>query len=434
MNATLAANRPLNGLLIGTASAATQIEGGCRNHQWWQWAQTPGNIADGSSPERANDHWNRWREDNELMAELGFPIARVGLEWARIEPRPGEFDGAAVERYREELADLIAKGIRPLVTLHHFSNPLWLQARGEWTQPGVVDAFLRYVRFTVSALKDLVSEWVTINEPNVYATQAHLFREAPPSDVSPRKLVRVLQHMATAHVRAYEIIHALQPDAVVTIAHHLRDFAPMNPRNPLHRAFTRFNTWAFNDALTEAFGLGKFPRILGKSPLPEGRFVDVIGLNYYSRTAVTGPSDGVFPGRPVSDLGWEIWPEGLVTCARTLHEQLGVPVWITENGCADNGRPGQLERFRPRFLVEHLAAILDSEVPIERYYHWCFVDNWEWAEGEVQRFGIVHNDYETQIRTVKPSGRMLAEIVAAGSLTADIAAQYASGQTYPTSG
>ena len=90
--------RPLNGLLIGTASAATQIEGGDRNNQWWEWAQTPGNVADGSSPERANDHWNRWREDNELMAELGFPIARVGLEWSRIEPSPGKFDHAALDR------------------------------------------------------------------------------------------------------------------------------------------------------------------------------------------------------------------------------------------------------------------------------------------------------------------------------------------------
>lgn len=146
---------------------------------------------------------------------------------------------------------------------------------------------------------------------------------------------------------------------------------------------------------------------------------------------MTGPSDGVFPGVPVNDLGWEIWPQGLVTCARSLHERLGVPVWITENGCADNGSATELERFRPRFLAEHLDAILDSGLPIERYYHWCFVDNWEWAEGEVQRFGIVHNDYETQTRTVKPSGRMLAEVVAEGALTPSIIEQYSAGQEYP---
>ena len=240
-----------------------------------------------------------------------------------------------------------------------------------------------------------------------------------------------LRNRLCPHVRAYTLIHAVQPDATVTIAHHLRDFAPMNPRNPLHRAFTRLNQWAFNDVVTDAFGLGRFTSLLGRSPLPEGRYADVIGLNYYSRTAVTGPSDGVFPGVPVNDLGWEIWPQGLVTCARSLHERLGVPVWITENGCADNGSATELERFRPRFLAEHLGAILDSGLPIERYYHWCFVDNWEWAEGEVQRFGIVHNDYETQTRTVKPSGRMLAEVVAEGALTPSIIEQYSAGQEYP---
>lgn len=421
----------LDGLLIGTASAATQIEGGDRNNQWWQFAQTPGNVADGSSPERANDHWRRWREDNELMAELGFPIARVGLEWARIEPRPGEFDRAALERYREELGDLISRGIRPLVTLHHFSNPLWVQQGGQWINPRTVEAFLRYARVAVGALKDLVNEWVTINEPNVYATQAHLLRAAPPGNVSPRSLVRVLRNMAVAHLRAYTMIHAMQPEATVTFAHHMRDFAPMEPRNPLHRAFTRFNSWAFNDAVTDAFGLARFPRLLGPSPVAPGRYVDVIGLNYYSRTAVTGLSDGVFPGVPVTDLGWEVWPNGLVTCARSLHERLEVPIWVTENGCADNGTATQVERFRPRYLAEHLAAILSSNLPVERYYHWCFIDNWEWAEGEVPRFGIVHNDYATQTRTIKPSGRMLAEIVAAGALTPSILSRYVAGQEYP---
>lgn len=421
---------PLDGLLLGTASAATQIEGGATNHSWYEWARTPGRIADGTTPFRANDHWRRWREDNALMGELGYPIARVGLEWSRIEPRPGEFDHAVIDRYREELGDLVDRGIRPLVTLHHFSNPLWLEHKGQWTNFGAIGVFERYARLVVEALGDLVSEWVTINEPNVYATQAHLFGYGPPGNVSVRDLRFVLRHMAIGHLRAYEAIHEMQPDATVTIAHHLRDFAPMNPRNPVHRAFTRFNHWAFQDALTDAFGLGKFHWVLGKSPVPEGRYVDVIGLNYYSRTAVTGPDDGTFPGVEVNDLGWEIHPEGLITTARTLHETLGVPVWVTENGTADNGDDDHLESFRPRFIAEHLAAILRSDVPIERYYHWCFVDNWEWSDGEGPRFGLVHNDYETQTRTIKPSARMLSEIVAADALTPEIVQRYAAGQQY----
>lgn len=428
-------DRPLNGLLIGTASAATQIEGGDTNNNWYEWAEGPnstGNVADGSSPLRANDHWNRWREDNALMAELGFPIARIGLEWSRLEPEQGRFSTAALERYREEIGDLVARGIKPLVTLHHFSNPLWLQHDGEWTNPHVVDAFLRYVKFAVEGLKDLVTEWVTINEPNVYATQAHLFRESPPGDVSIKGLRNTLRHMAIAHVKAYELIHSITPDAVVTIAHHLREFTPKNPANPVHRAFTVFDNYAFQDALTDAFGRGVFSPLLGKSPVPEGKYVDVIGLNYYSRTAVTGPTDGVFDDAPVTDLNWEVYPQGMVNCARKLNEQLGVPVWITENGCADNGDANHLECFRPRFIAEQLGAILDSDVPIERYYHWCFIDNWEWSEGEIPRFGLVYNDYESQTRIVKPSARMMSEIIQEQALTGDIVRRYANGQEYRT--
>ena len=417
---------PLNGLLIGTASAATQIEGGDTNNNWYEWAQGP-NIADGSTPFRANDHWNRWREDNELMSELGFPIARIGLEWSRIEPEPGHFDHAVIDRYREELADLKERGIKPLVTLHHFSNPLWLERNGQWTNPLSIKAFLRYVRYVVRALSDLVDEWVTINEPNVYATQAHLFREGPPGNVSMRDTLKVMRHMAIAHLYAYELIHSITPDATVTIAHHLRSFAPLNPNNPWHKFLTSADSYLFQDQLTEAFGKGKFGPVMGRSPVPEGRYVDVIGLNYYSRTAVDGLKDGTFPDVPLNDLGWEIYPQGLVECSKDLNERLGVPVWITENGDANH-----LESFRPKFLADHLSAILDSSVPIERYYHWCFVDNWEWSDGEIPRFGIVYNDYETQRRIVKPSGRMLSEIVKSGELSSDIIARYTAGQTYRT--
>lgn len=424
-------DRSLNGLLIGTASAATQIEGGDTNNNWYEWAQGP-NIADGSSPVRANDHWNRWREDNELMGDLGFPIARIGLEWSRIEPESGHFDHAAIHRYREELSDLRDRGIKPLVTLHHFSNPLWLERRGQWTNPLTIKAFLRYTRFVVRELSDLVTEWVTINEPNVYATQAHLFKEGPPGNVSLRDTLKVMRNMAIAHLYAYNLIHSIIPDATVTIAHHLRSFAPLDRKNPWHRFLTGVDAYMFQDQLTDAFGKGEFGPLLGRSPVSQGRYVDVIGLNYYSRTAVSGLSDGVFPGVPMNDLGWEIYPQGLVECAADLHERLGVPVWITENGCADNGDDENLESFRPLFLADHLSAILDTDVPIERYYHWCFVDNWEWSEGEIPRFGIIYNDYETQRRIVKPSARMLSEIVKNDALTRDIIARYTAGQEYRT--
>lgn len=428
----------LRGLLIGTASAAGQIEGGDENNDWLDWSRVPGNIADGSTPLRATDHWNRWREDNDLMASLKLPIARIGVEWARIEPRPGEFDHAVLDRYREEIADLRDKGIRPLVTLHHFVNPRWFALRGGFTADGSADAFLRFATTTVRALDDLVDEWVTVNEPNVYATQAHLFRSGPPGNRSWRDTMAVLRNTAVSHIRGYELIHEIQGDrAQVGIAHHARAFAPRNPRNPVHRGLARLNRHLFQDIVADAHLAGKFHPLLGGAKmgrsLPSGRHHDFLGLNYYSRTAVDKLDDGTFAGVPVNDLGWEIYPDGLVECARDLHERFGGPVWITENGTCDLGDPatGELESFRPRFILEHLRVIAESDVPIERWYHWCFVDNWEWADGEEPRFGIVHLDYETQERTLKPSGRLLAELVAAGRITPDMHERYAAGRRYP---
>lgn len=448
---------------IGAASAALQIEGGDTDTNWHDWARTPGNILDGSTPARATDHWNRWREDNEIMGSLGMQITRIGLEWARIEPRPGEFDYEALDRYREEIEDLISRGIHPLVTLHHFTHPMWFQEMGEFTNPDSVEIFLRFARVAVTHLGDLVTDWVTINEPNVHAVQSYLFREGPPAEVSWTKLRRVLRNFAEAHCRAYLLIHEIVDDtaanpaatgrrANVTFAHHVRVFAPQNPANPIHRMFTRMNEFLFHEVIEEAMFSGKFHPILGRRPgdLPVRRYADAIGINYYSRTAVTGPSDGTFDGVPTTDMGWEIYPDGLIQAAERLHRKYPAPIWVTENGCADSGRPDlaashpsasahgspadvdvdlPLEHFRTSYLLEHLSAIAASPLPFERYYHWCFLDNWEWSFGEVPRFGIVHVDYETQKRTVKPSGRMLRDIIAAGALTPEIRARYATGHT-----
>ncbi|MEO7069802.1 MAG: glycoside hydrolase family 1 protein [Nostocoides sp.] len=421
------------GLRIGVSTSALQIEGGDRNNNWYAWAQQPGRIGDGSSPVRATDHWNRWREDTALMADLGLQIYRMGVEWSRIEPREGEFDQAVLDRYRKELQALRDNGIEPLVTLHHFTNPLWFQEMGEWTAPRSVDLFLRFTRAVVEALGDVVSEWVTINEPNVYAAQFHLLKQGPPGTSSYRNVRKVLRHMAISHCAAYDLIHAIQPDAQVGVAHHLRVFAPLNPRHPVHRVLTRVNEHLFQTVLTDALLGGRFRSFLGPQPkgVRPGRHYDYLGINYYSRTAVSKIDDGTFPGVPVNDLGWEIHPAGIVEVARDLHARYPGRIWVTENGTCDNGVTGRVERFRSRYVHDHLAAIAGSGLPFERYYHWCFVDNWEWAEGDRARFGIVHLDSETLDRTVKPSGRFLAQVIADRGVTEAAYAAYVASETYP---
>ncbi|WP_426707755.1 glycoside hydrolase family 1 protein [Corynebacterium auriscanis] len=421
------------GFSIGTASAALQIEGSLPANNWSRWADQ-GHVLDGTSPDVTTDHWNRWREDNRLMEELSLQIARISVEWARIEPRRGEFDFVALDRYAAEIADLKERGIAPLVTLHHFGHPLWFEDLGAFTREENVSLFLRYVRTVIQHLGDVVDDWMTINEPNVFATQAYLFRESPPGKTSWPALLRTLRNMAVAHIRAYQLIHEAldspQRQIKVAFAHHVRVFAPLNPKNPLHRVFTTFNEWAFNRVVEKAFLTGAFSPLLGKAhtAITPGHYADAIGINYYSRTAVRGPSDGTFPNADVNDLGWEVYPQGLVDVSRRLSSTYQLPIWITENGTADNGsgEPSS-ERFRCRFLLDHLTALSDAHaqgVPIERYYHWCFIDNWEWTEGMAQRFGIVGMEPGTLNRVVKPSGYMLRDIIKSGGITRHIREQY----------
>ena len=402
----------LGTLELGVATAATQIEGGHADTNWHRWAAGVGHIKDGSTPARAADHWNRVGDDVALLAELGIRHYRMGLEWARIEPAEGVFDEGAIAHYRDELTALKAAGITPLVTLHHFNNPGWLEERGGWVRHSTIDAFLAYVRRVVAALADLTTDWITINEPNVYATQGYVFGDWPPGHRNIAEAMVVMSHLAQAHIRAYAVMHAIQPEAVVGVAHHLRPFDPAHPRNPLERASARAYSYLFQDALMEAMSYGRFrPPLRGAPGVVSGRYYDVTGINYYTRNWVTGVMQGTRPGAPLNDLGWELYPEGLTRVITSVRRRYPGPIWITENGTAD-----ATDAFRSRFLYDHLAAVQRAG-GVDRFYHWCFTDNWEWIEGEVPRFGLVHLDYETQVRTVKDSGRFYADLIAHGGVT-----------------
>lgn len=418
----------LRGLALGVATAATQIEGGDADTNWHRWAAQPGRIADGSTPRRAADHWNRVGEDIALLSELGIRHYRMGLEWARIEPRPGDFDAAAVAHYRDELTALRAAGITPLVTLHHFNNPWWFESAGGWEQRQALTVFDRYVDHVLTHLGDLVDDWITLNEPNVYATKGWVDGDWPPGVTgSIVRAQRVMQTMAAAHIRSYLAIHAAFPHARVGVANHLRVFVPKRRWHPLDRLSARGAQYLFQTALTRAFSVGRFlAPFVQPRDIDPGRYYDFQGINYYTRSSVTRLRDGVASDVEVNDLGWEVHPAGIVEVARRVHQDYPGPIWITENGTADAA-----DAFRPLYLYEHLKAIAGSGLPIERYYHWCFTDNFEWAEGEGPRFGLVGVDYPTQRRTVRESGRFYADIIANRGVTREAHARWVLGRRYP---
>ena len=416
--------------LLGVSSAAAQIEGGEVGSNWNDWYHR-GYIKDGSNPAVADDHWNRWKEDCDLMAAMGMRVCRLGLEWARLVPERGKPSQEAIRHYREELSYLRDRDIRPLVTIHHFSNPMWFEEKGAFAKRENLEDFLDFVRLCGESFGDLVGDWITINEPNVYATNGYCFGLWPPGRKSYLQTFHVMENMAYCHIRAYGMLHEIRAgmgytDTFVGFANHVRAFDPKNPKNPLHRLLARSAEWLFQGALTLAMGTGRFRLPLrNRWHVKPGEYCDFNGVNYYTRSTVSGLADGVREGSPRNDLNWEIYPEGLVRCAEKLQKVLPRPLWVTENGTCDND-----DHFRAKYIYDHLAAICASGLPFERYYHWCFCDNFEWLEGYSARFGLVHIDYETQKRTVKRSGEFYAGMIAAGGVTEEAFAEYVAKEAY----
>lgn len=417
-------------MLMGVATASMQIEGGEVNANWNDWYHR-GFIKDGTNPATDNDHWEKWQEDTELMAQMGLQIYRFSVEWARLIPQEGKVDEAAVERYRQELLLLREKGIRPLLTIHHFSNPMWFENKGSFEKRENLSDYLELVELVVRRFGDLCSDYITINEPNVYATGSFFFGMWPPGKKSLGATITVMENLAYCHIRAYEMIHTFRKemgftDTMVGCANHLRVFTPKNKKNLWHRVSAKLTSYLFQDALTTAMTLGKFPfPMRNRWKLPKGAYTDFIGLNYYTRSTVSGIADGVREGSPRNDLDWEIYPQGIVECAGKLYDVLPRPIWVTENGTCDND-----DRFRCKYLYEHLQAISQSELPFARYYHWCFCDNFEWIEGNTAKFGLVRVDPETRVRFVKTSGDFYSDVIRNGGVSEEMYEKYVAKQEY----
>lgn len=412
----------LGNTLLGCATSATQIEGSPTQNSWYDWAERPGRMKDSSSPKNANQHWQRWKEDNRLIQVMGLQVYRMSLEWSRIEPEAGQFCRQAINHYRDEILDLQKIGVKVLVTLHHFSNPTWFEKRGGFLQKDSPAIFLRYVTYVVESIGDLVSDYVTLNEPNVYVTLSYFLAQWPPAKHNPGQAVRVMRNLVYCHLTAYRRIHRIREEhnfpgrTMVGFAEHLRVFTPAEPKD---RPLANGMEYLFQ-GLTTAMYTGRLTLPLGaEAPLGDGRFYDYIGINYYTRIWVHGVNTTGKPGQPVNDLGWEIYPEGLGILMRHRYKRFTAPIWITENGVADRD-----DKYRCRFLYDHLKQIAESGLPVERYYHWSLMDNFEWAEGETAAFGLIGCDFKTQKRVIRRSARFYKEIIQNDGVTQPMIDQY----------
>ena len=400
------------GFLWGTASAAYQIEGDNRNCDWWQWEQTPGHIANGDSSAVACDSYNRYREDFALLREMGQNAHRLSVEWSRIEPAEGEFDSRQIRHYRDVLGELREQGILPMVTLHHFTSPLWFSRRGGWTTSDSARAFVPFVRRVADELGDLVGMWCTINEPSIYGANGWIMGEFPPGhhgDLAGQ--YRVTANLRRAHDLAYAALKKRWPDTPVGLSHHKFVFMPASAtrRDRMAAAAARLVTdrWPA--------GPGRLAKIVEAQ-------ADYIGIAHYWGQMCAfdprRPQDQFVrrfnpPGVPVTEMGWASNPLWMRPVLNEL-KAYAKPVYITENGIAA-GDDELRVRYLPELLEQVHLAIGDG-VDVRGYFHWTNMDNFEWARGYGPKFGLIAVDRKTLERTVKPSGRLYARIAATNAL------------------
>jgi beta-glucosidase len=427
------------GFLWGTATAAHQVEGHNENNDWWAFERLPGAIWHDDRSGLACDWWRNAEADFDRMVELNHNTHRLSIEWSRVEPRAGAWDERAVARYREMLTGLRQRGIEPMVTLHHFSTPLWLARQGGWSNPALVDHFRRWASQAVEFFGDLVNLWCTINEPAVYAALGYLFGTHAPGAQGLRNYFLVLGNMLKGHAAAYRAIHSCDGRARVGLVKNVQLFDPARPGSPPDRFWAWFLDYAFNHVALRAVQDGRLRPPTGLGLSPHGPLIDssdFIGLNYYTRSLVAfEPGQGELlgvrrfpkPGAEVSDSGrhgtyGEIYPQGMYRALMRV-ARLGKPIYVTETGLPDTD-----DDQRPRFLVTHLAqvarAIADG-ADVRGLYHWSLTDNFEWAEGWALRFGLIALDEKTQERTVRPSGRLFAAIAAENGLTREMIREHA---------
>jgi beta-glucosidase len=422
------------GFLWGCATASHQVEGNNTNNTWWAWEQEPGHIVNGQKSGLACDWWGgRWREDFDRAAETGQNAHRLSVEWSRIQPTPDRWDENALDRYRDILRGLVELGMTPMVTLHHFSDPLWLAEKGGWESGAALEYFEPFVSKVVDALREYTNLWVTINEPNVFAVSAYLLGDFPPGKTELGATVQVMTNLARAHAVAYHAIHKIQPTARVGLAIHYRGFNPSRGWSPFDKWAAGLQSGLFNDFFPRAAqdGVLRFPAWTRRIPEAKGT-QDFLGINYYTREQVAFNllnASQMFGKRfflPDAEMSENHFianvPEGMFDALK-WGRQFEVPIIITENGIEDSQ-----DSLRPRYLIQHLHQVwraVNFNFPIKGYFHWTLVDNFEWERGWTQRFGLYELDKETQVRRKRPSADLYAAICRENGISSEVVARYA---------
>lgn len=379
----------------GAATSSYQVEGNNVNADWWLWEKKAGK----ENSAQACRHYEFYEQDFDLVKSLNHNAHRLSIEWSRVEPSDGEFSQEALQHYIKVIMALRLRGIEPMVTLHHFTNPIWFVQTGGWTKPSSVKRFLRYCDFVVRGLAPHVHWWFTINEPTVYFSHAYLWGLWPPQAKSFFKAKAVHDHLNEAHIEAFRLIHKIYKELnlgmpSVSIAHHMQAIVGSD-QGLKNRLFVAIIKQLYNFEVLDH--------------LAKAKTLDFIGVNYYSRHLVGADNHPL----KKNSLGWDIYPEGLYHVLLDL-KKYHLPVIIAENGICT-----QDDNERWEFIQNHLKSVrqaMDQGIYVIGYLYWSLMDNFEWAHGFGPRFGLIGIDYSTYQRTVRDSAKKFAQVCQTGLL------------------
>jgi beta-glucosidase len=451
------------GFFWGTATAAYQIEGawnedGKGESIWDRFAHTPGKIKNGDTGDVGCDSYHRWGEDIALMRAMNLNSYRFSISWTRIQAAgSGAANSKGLDYYRRLVDALLEARIRPLVTLYHWDLPQALEDAGGWPNRDTAAHFADYVDIVARALGDRVSDWILFNEPSAFTDLGHLEGQHAPGRKSLLDFLPATHTVNLAQAAGFRALKAACPTARVGTAFSMSPCEPATSSEAdklaAERAHAMTNLWflepalkgRYPDALTflpeKAMGiqLGDMEKI--RTPL------DFLGINLYYRTIASAPGalerathaqDWLFPvkmegGRqgPKTDIGWEVWPQALYDMVMLISHDYNRPVIeITESGCAYNDGPdahGEIQDARRiQYHRQYLAALahtIADGADVRGYHAWSLMDNFEWAEGFSQRFGLAYVDFKTQKRTMKDSGRWYSKVAARNVVPAGSVAQ-----------
>ncbi len=413
----------------GVATSAFQIEGAVAEDGkglsiWDSFCRLRGAIADGSNGDTACEHYQRWSADLDMIAALGVDAYRFSVSWPRVRPGgSGAWNEKGLAFYERLVDGMLSRGIKPFLTLNHWDLPDELQAAGGWADRDTVHRFVEYAEGINARLGDRLTSIATHNEPWVMATLGHESGIFAPGIKSRRIAAQASHHLLLSHGMALQALRAQGCRAALGLVLNL---SPMHAATdaPADRAKARLEDgrlvrWYMDPLFNARYPMDVIEDLAGDAPRVEtgdmqtiATTMDFLGVNYYTRSVVSAdkPWDALKQGREVTDMGWEVYPEGLTELLIRLHRDYPVPLlYVTENGGAfkdalDQGQVHDVQRIS--YLRRHIAAVAEAMrqgVRMGGYMVWSLMDNFEWASGYEKRFGIVHVDYETQARTLKDS-------------------------------